>query len=214
MAGGGDKEQNYWPGFVDALSNVVLTLIFVLVVFVFALALVANKAKNAVEQIVEQRVQEERQKMAAQTTAVSSNSKGGASDSTALEEDSGGLELVAKGDEKKLANRGVVKVNSSVNEITLSYPQFVLELDDASMERLRGVLGDHAHIKSATRVEIRSYVGGEAFSLAQRLAYYRAIKIRNMLIEGGFVEASRLSSRILTSGGEEEFGKVQIIFAK
>lgn len=214
MAGGGDKEQNYWPGFVDALSNVVLTLIFVLVVFVFALALVANKAKNAVERIVEQRVEEERTKMSAQTTSASTDSKGGASDSTALAEDSGGIELVAKGEEKKLANRGVVKVNSTANEVTLAYPQFVLEMDDASLEKLRGVLGAHSNIKSAARVEIRSYVGGEAFSLAQRLAYYRAIKIRNMLIEEGFVEASHVSSRILTSGGEEEFGKVQIIFTK
>lgn len=214
MAGGSDKEQNYWPGFVDALANVVLTLIFVLVVFVFALALVANKAKNAVEKIVEQRVEEERVKMSAQTVTVSPASKGGMSDSTALTKDSGGLELVAKGDEKKLANRGVVKVNSTASEITLSYPQFVLEMDDESLERLRSILNENSGIKSATHVEIRAYVGGEAFSLAQRLAYYRAIKIRNMLIEGGFVEATNVSSRIMTSGGEETFGKVQIIFAQ
>jgi septal ring factor EnvC (AmiA/AmiB activator) len=40
------KEQNYWPGFVDALSNVVLTLVFVLVVFVFALVFSSDKLKK------------------------------------------------------------------------------------------------------------------------------------------------------------------------
>jgi len=47
----GYKEQNYWPGFVDALSNVVLTLVFVLVVFVFALVLTSDKLQERVEQL-------------------------------------------------------------------------------------------------------------------------------------------------------------------
>ncbi|MBN2752727.1 MAG: hypothetical protein JXQ84_08470 [Rhodospirillaceae bacterium] len=42
----GHKEENYWPGFVDALSNVVLTLVFVLVVFVFALVLSSDKLRK------------------------------------------------------------------------------------------------------------------------------------------------------------------------
>lgn len=42
----GGKEQNYWPGFVDALSNVVLTLVFVLVIFVFALLMASQKVSK------------------------------------------------------------------------------------------------------------------------------------------------------------------------
>jgi type II secretory pathway pseudopilin PulG len=45
----GGKEQNYWPGFVDALSNVVLTLVFVLVIFVFALLMASNKVKKQIQ---------------------------------------------------------------------------------------------------------------------------------------------------------------------
>ncbi|MDD4616453.1 MAG: hypothetical protein PHW76_04965 [Alphaproteobacteria bacterium] len=46
----GGREQNYYPGFVDALSNVVLTLVFVLVIFVFALLMSSNKvAKKMTE---------------------------------------------------------------------------------------------------------------------------------------------------------------------
>ncbi|MEI7444417.1 MAG: hypothetical protein WCK28_05955 [Burkholderiales bacterium] len=45
----GGKETNYWPGFVDALANVVVTMVFVLVVFVIALLYFAqNKAKEVV----------------------------------------------------------------------------------------------------------------------------------------------------------------------
>ncbi len=45
------KEQNYWPGFVDALSNVVLTLVFVLVVFVFALVFSSDKLRKRAVQM-------------------------------------------------------------------------------------------------------------------------------------------------------------------
>lgn len=47
MAAGGGKEANYWPGFVDALSNVVVVMVFVLVVFTIALIHFSqNKAKE------------------------------------------------------------------------------------------------------------------------------------------------------------------------
>jgi hypothetical protein len=60
MAGGGDgKEMNYWPGFVDALSNVVLTLVFVLVVFVFALMITSSKIKNQAKHYVQETVEAE-----------------------------------------------------------------------------------------------------------------------------------------------------------
>ena len=48
----GGKEQNYWPGFVDALSNVVLTLVFVLVIFVFALLIASNKVEKKMTEVV------------------------------------------------------------------------------------------------------------------------------------------------------------------
>ena len=48
----GGREQNYWPGFVDALSNVVLTLVFVLVIFVFALVMASNKVEKRMQEVV------------------------------------------------------------------------------------------------------------------------------------------------------------------
>lgn len=39
----GGREQNFWPGFVDALSNVVLVMIFVVVVFVVTLFYYSQK---------------------------------------------------------------------------------------------------------------------------------------------------------------------------
>ena len=37
------RQQNYWPGFVDALSNLVLTLVFVMTIFILALFYLSSK---------------------------------------------------------------------------------------------------------------------------------------------------------------------------
>ncbi|MFL9923771.1 cell envelope biogenesis protein OmpA [Herbaspirillum lusitanum] len=51
----GGKEQNFWPGFVDALSNVVLVMIFVVVVFVVTLFYYSQKlAQMKVSKLVAQ----------------------------------------------------------------------------------------------------------------------------------------------------------------
>ena len=61
------KEQNYWPGFVDALSNVVLTLVFVLVIFVFALVMASNKVEKRMQEVV-QAQEEQKATMSKQMT--------------------------------------------------------------------------------------------------------------------------------------------------
>ena len=49
------KEQNFWPGFVDALSNVVLVMIFVVVVFVVTLFYYSQKlAQMKVSKLITQ----------------------------------------------------------------------------------------------------------------------------------------------------------------
>ena len=51
----GGKEQNFWPGFVDALSNVVLVMIFVVVVFVVTLFYYSQKlAQMKVSKLISQ----------------------------------------------------------------------------------------------------------------------------------------------------------------
>jgi hypothetical protein len=42
MAGGGGKDSNYWPGFVDALTNVVIAMVFVIVVLAISLSFSAQ----------------------------------------------------------------------------------------------------------------------------------------------------------------------------
>lgn len=90
----GGSEPNYWPGFVDALSNVVLTLVFVLVVFVFALVMASNKVAKKMEEVtaVEKAQKEgqvqldkalaELEQLRAQQAAAPQDAKGGAASGT------------------------------------------------------------------------------------------------------------------------------------
>jgi hypothetical protein len=205
MAGGGggnSREENYWPGFVDALANVVLTLVFVLVVFVFALVIMASKVNKVVEQMVEQRLQEER--LAAIEAA-------GVSDSSALDADKKGLDIETAQAHKTEAQRGAVNVVSGPNEITLVYPESTMDLDEASLARFDGLMQSLAQKIAGRPVVILSYLGPESYSLAQRQAYYRAIKIRNFLVEKNYVTKEQISTKIMPVGNGGE-GRVEIIF--
>ncbi len=58
MAGGTSKEQNYWPGFVDALSNLVLVVILVLVIFTVSLFFFASRVGVKVKEAAELKAKE------------------------------------------------------------------------------------------------------------------------------------------------------------
>lgn len=59
MAGGGKSSGgDYWPGFVDALTNVVIAMVFVIVVLAIAMSYSAQKAaKKMAAKIIEQQEQ-------------------------------------------------------------------------------------------------------------------------------------------------------------
>lgn len=67
MAGGSGKDMNYWPGFVDVLTNLVMVLIFLIVVFTVALfQMTTEVAKQEIEDAkakAEKKVMEERELM-------------------------------------------------------------------------------------------------------------------------------------------------------
>ena len=210
------QEQNYWPGFVDALSNVVLTLVFVLVVFVFALSMSATQVTQKMEEIVRvEKAQKAAQAAQAAQAAPQVNTASGKSDSTALSAQQNGIEIVSETkQEAKKSDRGAVNVAAKANEIMLSYPLAVLDLDDKSSTSLTKTLSETKDkVGTNYTVLLQSIPGEEPYSVAQRLAYYRAIKIRNYLIEKGIATSTTIRSKIVQPT-EPGLGHVQIIFQR
>lgn len=75
----GGREQNFWPGFVDALSNVVLVMIFVVVVFVVTLFYYSQKlAQTKVSQLISQTQSQNQREVKASQKDVAAAERSGA----------------------------------------------------------------------------------------------------------------------------------------
>lgn len=208
MDSGGPGEENYWPGFVDALSNVVLTLVFVLVVFVFALSMGASKVEQRMKEVVAA------EKVHQEKIAAVAREKAAAEKESAMEGEDKNVNIVSE--EKKTAaatHKGGVDVAGTSGHIVLSYPLSMVDMDEKSMADLSRVLEIAKQKSLGAQVRIQSVPGKEPYSAARRLAYYRAIKVRNLLIEKGFGTNGGIQSKIVQPV-EPDLGHVEIIFER
>jgi hypothetical protein len=237
VAGGGpDREQNYWPGFVDALSNVVLTLVFVLVVFVFALVITSGKLKQKSAQMVEQQIERDhsahkrvgeleteiqiiasaRDKLEADLTYARQNQeklqeelKDVLVKNQALQAYKASIEAKERGNTPSIIERrvdltvnepsGAPKNNEEVPDtesgeaVVITYPRNVLALNDPAKADLGKVLDPYRGRLSGAKTVIEAHLGPETFSEGRRMAYYRALDLRNFLLERKLAVASSIT---------------------
>jgi len=227
----GGQEQNYWPGFVDALSNVVLTLIFVLVVFVFALSMAAHKVEQRAKEVKEAEQRQQQQQVAtspaspqetiqlkqqlqqAQEVIKQLQAKVKTSDSseTAIQQENKNTVMTASNEPTKPITGTVGLKQAATGDIQLFYPNAVAEADEKSMQDLNHALEGAQQKVAHHKILLLSYVGQEPYSAAMRLAYYRAITMRNLLISKGFADATSITTKIMPSTAAES-GHVEIIY--
>lgn len=205
----GGKEQNYWPGFVDALSNVVLTLVFVLVVFVFALSISANKVEQRMQEVLKAEAELKAKTESKDQTDLHAGS--GESEQTAIQTAEKSVAIVAKETEERKVNRGAITVDNASDKLVLYYPSAVVEMDDKSLATLEQAVDMSKQKAAGYKILLRSVTGKEPYSVAQRLAYYRALTIRNYLIEKGVGTSATIRSKVVQAS-EPDMGYVEIIF--
>ncbi len=211
----GGREQNYWPGFVDVLSNVVLTLVFVLVVFVMALSLSANKVEKKMQEIIQDKKNLEAKN--AELKVADSKICAGASkqqiDNIITPEKNVEIEST---ESAKLEDASVeAKIVKSLEKVVISYPLSGVNLDEKSSIELEKTLKDMKQNLGNRKIILHSYLGKEQYSVAQRLAYYRALYVRKFLIEKGIASSNMIHSKILQvekQTAEQSVGHVEIIF--
>ncbi len=235
---GEGKELNYWPGFVDALSNVVLTLVFVLVVFVFALVMASNKVGQKVLELAELAKEREAQRVVAegemldlrkelrdalaalqdarneserlkkQVEELKKNHVPGSEELNALKE-----KVQIKVDAKPTANDNTedADVERGTGVIVIVFPRGIFELNDkAKAELVKTLIGQKAQL-AGMNAQVRSVMGAETFSEARRLAYYRGLTVRNALIDQGLGTGKSISVNI-EQDNEVGDGRVEIRF--
>lgn len=185
MASGGSGVNAYWPGFVDALTNVVIAMIFVVVALAISLTFAAQMmGKKMAERIVAEQVA----KAVAASTSVQQQAPPppGAARGPA-DGDASSLAqrtvIAVRGNESASAPVAAAQVRSGRSLLMLSYAPGALTLDSAAAEQLRKAMG------SASPTQQVELVGtGPAMSASdnQRAAYLRVMAVRNQLLEMGY----------------------------
>jgi outer membrane protein OmpA-like peptidoglycan-associated protein len=186
------REQNFWPGFVDALSNLVLTLVFVMVIFVLALFYLSSKvAQSKLDAMcpatkvelaqVKKELDETRKALSAALSAA------------------GQVKAQAKVSDKKAASPEREKISAEVSvggaSVTIRFPAGVVELDDDAKKVLDKAIAPYLASGQPVKASLSAVPGPETFSEGKRLSFFRAVAIRNYLISKGITKGN-IDSRV------------------
>jgi hypothetical protein len=200
MSHGSDDSDNYWPGYVDALTSMVQVLAFVMMMLAMAVFVLSQSvSKKAVEAIAaavnaEVKPNSDIKQMTQAVIAKLENLRG----STSAEPDTkpAGPKEAPTPDEQKIAAMRVNAPRSQPRTAPIEpkpdAPRLTVEFDGGSYRidepRARSVAKfvDEQAVTDKSKpivVNAFAYTGEGAISEARRLAYYRAMMARKQLID-------------------------------
>jgi hypothetical protein len=193
--GAGDGSDIFWPGYVDAVTNLVLNLLFVLTimiiaVFMFAIALSRHTnekpAPSAQQQTVENaesidptsstneviKAKDEQIESLTKTLAALKQ-EAQIKNSATTPQKVATAKTPIKSPEKSLQN-----ATDAGGLVIISFTQDAVSINSTETESVRNALS--GIVKSGgARIEVST---PKDFSEAKRLAFYRAMSVRNQLI--------------------------------
>lgn len=205
MSGGGSGSGEYWPGFVDALTNVVIAMVFVIVVLAialsFAMQMVASRMAGKVAELENAK--------AALVAAAASAATGPpivapapSADTPLAAPADGRVRIAVAGNERAMPARPA-QVRAADRSLVLEYELGALTLDEAAQKSLVQALGPvKAALQSASASTRLALVAtGPAMELSdnQRAAFVRVMAVRNQLLDQG-VAADRIVTRLDPAG--------------
>jgi outer membrane protein OmpA-like peptidoglycan-associated protein len=227
-ASGGEAEENYWPGYVDALTTMTMVLTFIMMVLgvvIFSMSQNVSKAiliKVAAAARVNMPQSGGLEEM--RETLVSALEKSSRQPAPAAEHHSTTpAEMPARPapasriDEKRIETAAAVpaplpiagpSISQSGSVVTLVFKTRSAQLDAVASGELQRLTQSQDLDRSA--FDIRGYADVRARSVTQarRLAYYRAMLVRSELVKSG-IAAARISVRI-EDGNTDETDLVRI----
>lgn len=216
MAGGSTstREQNFWPGFVDALTNVVLVMVFVVVVFAISmLGSMLKVTKAKVEQSVAKELEQQSAKVEALAGEIRAQAQAEHERAERLQQENQRLTValdaaqqsvslpIAEGGPASL-NRGAppkspVVISGRGNLIDVSYALGVTTLEKKLIDALDGALGSYASA-GQWQLSLQASMAEPSPSEARRLAFYRIAVLRDHLVSKG-VKPSHIETIILNA---------------
>ncbi len=195
MEGGKSSANSYWPGFVDALTNVVIAMIFVVVVLAISLSFAAQLMGK---KLAEKYIKEHTDKVTAtQPSATPPPAPVAAPTPQVAESNLRNTTRIPVAGNEKAASSAASQVRPLRNTVQLDFAPGALTLDTAAAERFREVAQGVRKDPSIRGVVV--VASGPAMSMSdnQRAAFLRVMAVRNLLLEMGF-SGDRIQTRIDT----------------
>jgi hypothetical protein len=234
MAGTNSREQNYWPGFVDALTNVILILVFVVVIFALSVFYFTAKlaqseigrkvlvARNAYQVNLEAKVTASEEKIKALNQRIAELEAERNRVVRPSQPPTGTPLLKAPVELKADKNASIgggepggipVTIANNANAIIVSFAPGVSEIDKKIHEAINTAIGSYSE-SERWRVELIAEATEESFSEGRRLGFYRIAVIRNYLVSKGVNPANVETVIRQASGGNNERSRVLIRIRK
>lgn len=197
MSGGGSGANAYWPGFVDALTNVVIAMIFVVVVLAISLSFAAQMmGKKLAEKLIEEHKAKTAQAPPAATPPAPTPAPAPAQLQVAPSALVKTTRIAVAGNEAA-ASAPAAAMRQVRNTLQLDYAASAITLDAAAADRFQAAVAALGSL-GQRRVEVVAGGPGMAIGDNQRAAYLRVMALRNQLLELG-VAPDRIDVRIDTA---------------
>lgn len=200
MAGGGKSSGgDFWPGFVDALTNVVIAMVFVIVVLAIALSFSAQMlAKRMAAKIAEQEAELGRARQAIVAPASEKERPGGTPPVVETQAPQRTRIAVAGNEAALAASAAAAKVKPAERYLQLDFAPGALTVDEKAAKALGEALAPlKARLAESPALRLEVVAIGPEIHLSenQRAAFIRAMAVRNELLGQG-IEGSRIVTRI------------------
>jgi hypothetical protein len=237
MSHGSEQSEDYWPGYVDALTSMVQVLAFVMMLLaVTVYVLSKNISKGAVEKIAKAAnvspapntsVKELTEKIVEELTkAQQQKTEGGAAKAaeSAAASQAKSAEKQAEGKDPTTINTAQKSRASSATQsdqqaepppdakhISVRFPERSYKIDQASIDAMAKFTEENALAGEGMRVIIRAYASNASGAVTEgrHMAYYRAMVARQLL-SGRKVPPKSISIRILDTADPELGSSIEI----
>ena len=204
------RSTNYWPGFVDALSNMVLAMIFVVLVLGLAMGMYATLAADAIAKRLLAEAEAARILNAATDRPDNALPQGVAQPRVDPSPEQGPTAKLRVQRAVSTAPPDPTRVRRQQNVIIIEFEGQAVTLDDASQAALGRALQPAGELLRTGHAEIVARSPGGNLTESQHISFYRAMAIRNILLERGMAP-ERVTVRVPeTEGPDLPHGEVRI----
>lgn len=231
MSHGGGEEENYWPGYVDALTSMVQVLAFVMMMLAMAVFVLSqNVAKSAVEAIakavnaevkpdtnVKQLTEAVIEKLGEmrKTSSDPGSSSGAAPPAEAsVRSEAERVTRLNVGSQRTQTEHVPIQVPADAPRVTVAFEDKSFRLEKDRADSVVKFIGETKAIEKAELVVVNAYAytGDGALTEARRLAYYRGMMARKQLIDAK-VPAENIRISVLDTTERTKGSTVEIVAA-